>query len=165
AFWNGLSVNEKEGFVHGLRFTKKKYNNGIEADEDKVDAIDDVKKISLVSQRNEMLLNWKDLPDKKKEKIIRKLCTSKVKKLAEANFGKNRIPIKTSSSLFPSSVNMKISSELEASNGLQKVGETVIKLFPEGDPKLNLNEPVSVDLQEICSLQSVVKEKKRKRKN
>ncbi|KAL7586017.1 hypothetical protein Lser_V15G46367 [Lactuca serriola] len=164
AFWNGLSVNEKEGFVHGLRFTKKKYNNEIEAEEDKVNAIDDVKKISLVSQRNEMLLNWKDLPDKKKEKIIRKLCTSKVKKLAEANFGKNRIPIKTSSSLFPSSVNMKISSELEASDGLQKVGETVIKLFPEGDPKLNLIEPVSVDLQEICSLQYVVKQKKEKRK-
>ncbi|CAI9274216.1 unnamed protein product [Lactuca saligna] len=84
--------------------------------------------------------------------------------MAEANFGKNRIPIKSSCSLFPSSVSMKISSEFEASDGLQKVGETVIKLFPEGDPKLNLNEPVSVDLQEICSLQSVVKEKKEKRK-
>ncbi|KAL7586020.1 hypothetical protein Lser_V15G46368 [Lactuca serriola] len=164
AFWNGLSVKEKEGFVHGLRFTKKKYNNGIETDDDKMDAIDDVKKISLVSQRNEILMNWKDLSDKKKGKIIHKLCTSKVKKMAEANFGKNRIPIKSSCSLFPSSVSMKISSEFEASDGLQKVGETVIKLFPEGDPKLNLNEPVSVDLQEICSLQSVVKEKKEKRK-
>ncbi|CAI9274215.1 unnamed protein product [Lactuca saligna] len=66
AFWNGLSVKEKERFVHGLRFTKKKYNNGIEADEDKMDAIDDVKKISLVSQRNEILMNWKDLSDKEK---------------------------------------------------------------------------------------------------
>ncbi|CAI9283424.1 unnamed protein product [Lactuca saligna] len=163
-FWNGLSVSEKEGFVHGLRFTKKKYNSGIEADDDMVDSIDDVKKISMVSQRNEVLLNWKDLTDKKKEKIIQKLCTSKVKKQVEANFRKNRIPIKPSSSLFPSSVSMKKSSDFEASDGLQKVGETVSNLFLEGVPNLNLNEPVIVDLQNICSLQTVVKEKKEKRK-
>ncbi|CAI9264420.1 unnamed protein product [Lactuca saligna] len=164
AFWNGLSINEKEGFVHGLRFTKKKYNSGIDADDDIVDSIDDVKKISLVSQRNEMLLNWKDLTNKKKEKFFHKLCTSKVKKQVEANFGKNRIPFKPSSSLFPSSVNMKKSSDFEASDGFPKVGETVSNLFPEGVPNLNLNEPVIVDLQNICSMQSLVKKKKEKRK-
>ncbi|CAI9274222.1 unnamed protein product [Lactuca saligna] len=163
AFWNG-SASEKEGFVHGLRFTKKKYNSSIEADDDIVDSIDDVKKISLVSQRNEVLLNWKDLTNKKKEKKFHKLCTSKVKKQVEANFGKNRIPIKPSSSLFPSSVSMKKSSDFEASDGLQKVGETVSNLLPEGVPNLNLNEPVIVDLQNICSLQTMVKEKKEKRK-
>nr|KAJ0197829.1 hypothetical protein LSAT_V11C700342400 [Lactuca sativa] len=164
-FWNCLTVNEKEGFVHGLRFTKKKYNSGNEPEGSIVDSIDDVKRISLVSQRNELLLNWKDLSSKKKEKVFHKLCTSKMKKKVEPNFGKNRIPIKPSSTLFPAAITMKKSSEYEASDGLQKVGETVINLFPEGDPNLNLDEPVTVDLINVCSMQSLVKDKKRKKKD
>lgn len=31
-FWNCLSASEKEGFVHGLRFMKKKYNSGSDAE-------------------------------------------------------------------------------------------------------------------------------------
>nr|KAJ0228331.1 hypothetical protein LSAT_V11C100000060 [Lactuca sativa] len=111
-FWNCLSASEKEGFVHGLRFTKKKYDRGNDADNSIEDSIDSMKKISSVSQRNELLLNWKDLSNKKKEKVFHKLCTSKIKKKVEANFGKNRIPFKPSSSLFPSSVDMKKTSDL-----------------------------------------------------
>nr|KAJ0214120.1 hypothetical protein LSAT_V11C400228590 [Lactuca sativa] len=130
-FWNCLSASEKEGFVHGLRFTKKKYDSGKDADNSIEDPIDSMKKTA-----------------------------SKV----EANFGKNQIPFKPSSSLFPSSVDMKKTSDLEASDGLQKIGETVINLMPEGVPNQNLNELVIVDLHNICSMQSLVKEKKEKRK-
>nr|KAJ0225020.1 hypothetical protein LSAT_V11C100000070 [Lactuca sativa] len=40
----------------------------------------------------------------------------------------------------------------------------MINLLPEGVPNQNLNEPVIVDLYNICSMQSLVKEKKEKRK-
>nr|KAJ0209365.1 hypothetical protein LSAT_V11C400156980 [Lactuca sativa] len=163
-FWNGLSDNEKEGFVHGLSFTKKKYGNEGEPKFSTDDSIDCIKKLSSVSQRNEFLMNWKNLNHKKKEKVFHKLCTSKIKKQVEANFGKNHIPFKPSSVLFPVAIDMKKTTELEASNGLQKVGETVIKLLPEGVPISNSNDLVIVDLQKLCSMQSLVKEKKVKGK-
>lgn len=110
-------------------------------------------------------MNWKDLSNKKKEKVFHKLCTSKIRKQVEANFGKNRIPLKPSSTLFLVAVDMKKSTELEASDGLQKVGETVINLLPEGVPVSDTNDPVIVDLQKLCSMQPLVKEKNVKRKN
>ncbi|CAI9299947.1 unnamed protein product [Lactuca saligna] len=69
-FWNGLSTNEKEGFVHGLRFIKKKYNNEGEIDSSFDDSIDKIRKLSSVSQRNDILMNWKDLNQKQKEKKV-----------------------------------------------------------------------------------------------
>ncbi|CAI9265117.1 unnamed protein product [Lactuca saligna] len=45
-FWNGLTTNEKEGFVHGLRFTKKKYNHEGESDSAFDDSIDNIRKLS-----------------------------------------------------------------------------------------------------------------------
>lgn len=146
-FWNCLSASEKEGFVHGLRFTKKKYNSSSDVENSIEDSIDNVKKISSVSQRNDLLLNWKDLSNKKKEKVFHKLCTSKIKKQVEANFGKNRIPFNSFLTLFPSSIEMKRSSGFEASIGLEKVGETVVSLLPEGVPIIEDNEPVVVDLE------------------
>nr|KAJ0225528.1 hypothetical protein LSAT_V11C100000020 [Lactuca sativa] len=163
-FWNGLSSNEKEGFVHGLRFIKKKYNKEGEYDSEFDDSIDNIRKISSVSQRNDILMNWKDLNQKKKEKVFHKLCTSKIKKQVEANFGKNRVPFKPSSSLFPAAIDMKKHSDLEASDGLQKVGETVLEIIPEGVPVLSSNETVVVDLQKLCAMQPQVKDNKIKRK-
>ncbi|CAH1428817.1 unnamed protein product [Lactuca virosa] len=111
-FWNCLSASEKEGFVHGLRFTKKKYNSGSDAENSIEDSIDNIKKISSVSQRNELLLN------------------------------------------------------LEASQQQEEgeVGETVVSLLPEGIPVSEDNEPVAVDLGEICSMQALAKVKKEKGK-
>ncbi|CAI9288726.1 unnamed protein product [Lactuca saligna] len=163
-FWNGLTLSEKEGFVHGLRFIKKKYNKEGEFDSSYDDSIDNVKKLSSVSQRNDILMNWKDLNQKKKEKVIHKLCTSKIKKQVEANLRKNQVPFKPSASLFPAVIDMKKTSDFEASDGLQKVGETVLNLIPEGVPISNNNSPVIVDLQDICSMRSQVKEKKVKKK-
>lgn len=60
-FWNSLFVKEKEGFVHGLRFTKKKYNVENAQSDAVDDSIDNIKKFSSVSQRNDYLMNWKDL--------------------------------------------------------------------------------------------------------
>ncbi|CAI9274214.1 unnamed protein product [Lactuca saligna] len=137
-FWNGLTLSEKEGFVHGLRFIKKKYNKEGEFDSSFDDSIDNVKKLSSVSQRNDILMNWKELNQKKKEKVIHKLCTSKIKK--------------------------QKTSDLEASDGLQKVGETVLNLISEGVPISNNNRPVIVDIQDICSMRSQVKEKRVKKK-
>nr|KAJ0226858.1 hypothetical protein LSAT_V11C100000010 [Lactuca sativa] len=163
-FWNGLTTSEKEGFVHGLRFTKKKYNSEGESDSAFDDSIDSIRKLSSVSQRNDILMNWKDLNDKKKEKVFHKLCTSKIKKQVEANFKKNRVPFKSSSSLFPVSIDMKKTSDLEASDGLHKIGETVLNLIPEGVPVSSTNEQVVVDLHQLCSLQHQVKEKKIRKK-
>ncbi|CAI9274210.1 unnamed protein product [Lactuca saligna] len=163
-FWNGLTLSEKEGFVHGLRFIKKKYNKEGEFDSSLDDSIDNVKKLSSVSQRNDILMNWKELNQKKKEKVIHKLCTSKIRKQVEANLGKNRVLFKTSASLFPAAIGMKKTTEFEASDGLQKVGETVLNLIPEGIPISNNNNPVIIDLQDICSMRSQVKEKKVKKK-
>ncbi|CAI9274209.1 unnamed protein product [Lactuca saligna] len=129
-FWNGLTLNEKEGFVHGLRFIKKKYNKEGEFDSSFDDSIDNVKKLSSV----------------------------------EANLGKNRVPFKSTASLFPVAVDMKKTSDLEASDGLQKVGETLLNFILEGVPISNNNTPMIVDLQEICSMRSRVKEKKVKKK-
>lgn len=161
-FWNSLTNHEKEGFVHGLRFTKKKYNSGNESDYSAEDSIDNIKKLSSVSQRNDLLLNWKDLSPEKKEKVFHKLCTSKIKKKVEANFGKNRIPFNSSSSLLPNPIVMKRSSEVEASVGLKKVGETVVSLLPEGVPVSDDNDPIVVELGKICAMQPVAKEKKGK---
>ncbi|CAI9261135.1 unnamed protein product [Lactuca saligna] len=163
-FWNSLTLNEKEGFVHGLRFIKKKYNKEGEFDSSFDESIDNVKKLSSVSHRNDILMKWKELNQKKKEKVIHKLCTSKIKKQVEANIGKNRVPLKSSASLFPVAVDMKKTSDLEASDGLQKVGETLLNFIPDGIPISNNNNPVIVDLQEICSMRSQVKEKKVKKK-
>ncbi|CAI9264419.1 unnamed protein product [Lactuca saligna] len=163
-FWNGLTLSEKEGFVHGLRFIKKKYNKEGEFDSSFDDSIDNVKKLSSVSQRNDILMNWKELNQKKKEKVIHKLCTSKIKKQVEASLGKNRVSFKPSASLFPAVIDMKKTSDLEASDGLQKVGETVLNLIPEGVPISNNNRPVIVDIQDICSMRPQVKEKRVKKK-
>lgn len=59
---------------------------------------------------------------------------------------------------------MKKSSKFEASDGLQKVGETVTHLLPVGVLVSENNDPVVVDLQNLCSMQSIVKEKKTKGK-
>ncbi|CAI9261239.1 unnamed protein product [Lactuca saligna] len=161
-FWNSLSASEKEGFVHGLRFTKRKYNNGNDSENSFEESIDNVKKLSSVSHRNDLLLRWKDLSNKK-EMVFHKLCTSKVKKQVEANFGKNRIPFNSSSSLFPVSIEMKRSSELEASVGLKKVGDTIARVLPEGVPISEDNEPVIVNLEKKNnSMQHLAKVKKEK---
>lgn len=96
--------------------------------------------------------------------MFHKLYTSKVRKQVEANFGKAHIPLKPSSSLFHVAIDMKKTSDLEASDGLQKVCETFLNLISEGVPVSNYNEPVVVDLQKLCSMQSQVKEKKAKKK-